>query len=123
MAGNSELNSAYNRSSSAGPGSLRLLTVAILAFPCAADDKATMDHRKNDGLVNRAVSVIERTIEKDLTCVGLRKLHAPLRLLVAAAFFAAFAPLFSPGTNVTALVAFTALIAARISSKVTLLFP
>jgi hypothetical protein len=95
----------------------------ILAFPSAPEDNATMDHRKNDGLVRRAVSVIERTTEKGLTCGGLRKLHAPLRLLVASAFFTTLAPLASPDTTVTALVAFTALIAAQISNNVTLLFP
>jgi hypothetical protein len=96
------------------------------ALPCAAEHETTVDDCENDGLVNGAVSVIKRAVEEDLTSVGLGGLHARLRLFeesVRPAFLTVTALRFEPPRAESDRSAFTALMAARIWSKVTLLFP
>lgn len=64
-----------------------------------------------------------RTIEKDLSGIGPGQFHAPLRLGAARVLLTGFKGLVSTGASATALAAFTALIAARISNSETLLLP
>lgn len=43
----------------------------IIPLSRAAYDEATLQDRKNDGLVDWTITVVERTVEEDLTGVGL----------------------------------------------------
>ncbi len=95
----------------------------ILTFASTTGHETTGQDGEDHGFVDRSVAGIEGTIQKHLPAVCLRQLHLQYPLFKAVAFLAAVVSIGLFSIPAAALAAFTALIAARIWSRVTLPFP